>query len=172
MEFIREGRKSVAKTLEDHFINVANWNPAFNIYDSEDMKSGKSDLTRPFIFIIDSFIMFEMKHLPVIVIECDAEVSSIGLSEKAAYFDLNLHIFGQSRGERDDLAGDIMKNITAISIYNFDPTVPVLVETQNLIARSGTEIWKLDNPDITTEVAIEETLGNWTVISSRFMMNI
>ena len=172
MEFIREGRKSVAKTLEDHFINVANWNPAFNIYGVEDMKLEEDDLTRPFIFIIDSFIMFQMKHLPTIAIECDVEVGAIGLSEKAAYFDLNLHVFGQSRGERDDLAGDIMKNITAISIYNFDPTVPVLVETQNLIARSGTEIWKLDNPDITTEVAIEETLGNWTVISSRFMMNI
>lgn len=172
MKFIREARLSVEKTLKDHFENVANWNPAFNIYSVEDMDSISSALTRPFIFIIDSYIMFEMKHLPTIVIECNVGLDVIGLSEKASNCDLQLNIFGRSRGERDDIAGDIIENITAIKIYDFDPTVPVLAETQNLIAANGSRIWEHGNQDITTSVAIEETLGNWSVLSSRFLMNI
>ena len=171
MLFVREARLSVWKTLKDRFESVSNWNPAFNIYGIEDIKTAESSLTRPYIFILDSYVVPTVKHLPVIVIDCDTGIDVIGLAEKASYCDVELNIIGRSRGERDDIAGDIMENVTAISIYDFDPTTPVLVETQNLIAVNGSRIWDYTLPDISTSMLIEESLRNWAVLHSRFLMN-
>lgn len=80
---------------------------AYNVYGENNLPQRNPSFapTFPFIYLIDSNIEPTKVDLPLIVVEVNPiRRNTSELGRQARNVDLNLHIFGRNRGERDDLA--------------------------------------------------------------------
>ena len=67
---IREARLSLRSDISDIFTSGSVLSSAYNVYDEGYLREGTTPVF-PFIYLLDSWIIFETKHLPVIVLETD-----------------------------------------------------------------------------------------------------
>lgn len=136
----------------------------FNVYTEADLRESSTLWTRPFITLIDSLVGITEQQLPLIAIETQ-NFYTRGLqlgSNPVPYVFFRLHIIGRSRGERDDLVGSIVKNITDITIYSFtDPSSPTASYTTALFPIRGTDLWAIETIIPNENLAIEATFRNW-----------
>jgi len=166
---IREARLSIWKTLKNFFEDDSIWSPAFNVYGIGDMGKESTSLTRPFVFLLDSRILFETKHLPLVIIDAEFAIKAFELGTNPwGLCRGELHVFGRTRGERDDLVGAIIKHVTEITLYDFDTEPPTVTGTAELVPDSDGVYWRQVHNDISTEVAMEQSLANWDTLSFTF----
>jgi len=80
---------------------------AFNVYGENNLPQVNPSFTpeRPYLFLVDSNIQPTVLDLPLIVLEISPIVSSVTeLGRTSRQAELNAHVYGRNRGERDDLA--------------------------------------------------------------------
>ena len=170
---IREARLSLRKEISDLFSTAATFGDdgtAFNIYGEENLRDGAHAVHRPFLFLLDSFVSFQAEHLPVIVLETEMDSTPLQLgTDPTLLVFANIHIFGRTRGERDDMAGAIWENIKSVEIRDFDVDAETVQFTSPLMPISGENYWHIaDSPPPSQELRMESSLLNWIIMSCSF----
>jgi len=164
---IREARLSLRSDISDIFTSGSILPKAYNVYDEDDLRSGAS-LTFPYVYILDADVKFEQKHLPVIALATDYATDEFQLgSAPFGMCEAEVYVIGRNRGERDDFAAAIMKNIRYIHIRDFDTAGYPIQCTVPLISR-GRRTWEASQFSITEELRAEESLLNGIVLSCQF----
>ena len=80
---------------------------AFNVYGENNLPQVNPSFTplRPYLFVVDSNIQPTKMDLPMIVLEMTPfVVSTHELGRTSREVELNAHVYGQNRGDRDDIA--------------------------------------------------------------------
>ena len=143
---------------------------AFNVYSEEDMRNankGSFTPTAPFIFITDARIAPTLAQLPFIAIDATVNKAPFQLGDRRGRrVSADLHIFGRSRGERDDLGSFIADYLKIISVKNYN-------EYEFMGFASEAEMCKgemVDEPalapmSIGDEESLEGSLDNWLILS-------
>lgn len=164
---IREARLSLKRDIEDVFTSGSIFSEVYNIYDEGDLRA-ETTPTRPFVYILDADVQFEQKQFPVIVLATDYATDEFQLgSEPFGMCEAEVYVMGRNRGERDDFAAAIMKNITSIHIRDFDTVGYPLECTVPLISR-GRRVWDAKQFPVSDELRAEGSLLNGMVLSCQF----
>ena len=112
----RNIRISVKEHIKSALENPGVGGPgAYNVYGENSLpqRNPSSAPEFPFVFLIDSNIEPTKSDLPLIVVEISPIVrGTVELGRQARNAELNLHIFGRNRGERDDLASYLQDWLT------------------------------------------------------------
>jgi len=164
---IREVRLSLRSDISDVFTSGSILPTAYNIYDEDDLRGGIAP-TFPCVYILDADVKFERKHLPVIALATDYATEEFQLgSAPFGLCEAEVYVMGRNRGERDEFAAAIMKNVRYIHIRDFDTAGYPIGCTVPLISR-GRRIWTARQFPITEELRAEESLLNGMVLSCQF----
>lgn len=149
---------------------------AYTVYSEQNMRDmNKGTFTptssSPFLFITDTHIAPTVAQLPFIAIDVNIQKAPYQLGDREGRrVSTDLHIFGRSRGERDDLASFVADNLTVITVKNY-----------NEFAFKGfaadAEMCKgeiVDEPMMTPmsimpeEESLEGSLDNWLMLSFEY----
>lgn len=148
---------------------------AFNVYsetDMRDMNKGKLMPEAPYIFITDSRIAPTTAQLPFIAIDATPSKEPFELgNEQGRRIAVDLHIFGKSRGERDDLASFIADYLKTITIENHNSSGSYLGYAAGATMCVGEIVSdaKMSYMDISEEESLEGSLENWTILNFEFL---
>lgn len=164
---IREVRLSLNRDIEDVFTSGSILSTAYNVYREDTLRAGTVP-TDPYVYILDADVQFELKNLPVIVLATDYATEEFQLgSAPFGFCEAEVYVMGRNRGERDDFAAAIMKNITSIHIRDFDTAGYPLECTVPLISR-GRRVWDAKQFPVSDELRAEGSLLNGMVLSCQF----
>ena len=167
---IREARLSLKRDIQDIFTSGSIFSEVYNIYGEDDLREGTIP-THPYVFLLDSWIIFEANHLPVIVIETDYDMEEFQLgSEPFGYCRAYTYVFGKDRGQRDDFAGAIMRNVQEINIRDFDTDGYPIQNTCTLLPFTGKKVWRGNDIPVPQELAFEKTLLNCKQLECHFLV--
>jgi hypothetical protein len=104
----RNIRLSVREHFKDALENPGVGGPgAYNVYGENNLpqRNPSFEPQFPYVFLIDSNIEPTKADLPLVLVEINPITrGTVELGLQARTADLNLHIYGRTRGERDDLA--------------------------------------------------------------------
>jgi len=165
---IREARLSLKRDIQDIFTSGSIFSEVYNIYGEDDLRAGTTP-THPYVYLMDSWVIFKAKHLPVIVIETDYDMEEFQLgSVPAGYCKAYTYVFGKDRGERDDFAGAIMSNINEIHIRDFDDDDHPIEDTVPILPFSSKKCWIGRDIPVPQELAFEQTLLNCKQLECHF----
>ena len=165
---IREARLSLKSDISDIFTSGSIFSKVYNIYDEDDLRAGTTP-TFPYVYLMDSWVIFETNQLPVIVIETDYDMEEFQLgSEPYGYCRAYTYVFGRDRGQRDDFAAAIMRNITEVNIRDFDTAGYPIQNTCPLLPFSGKRHWIARDIPVPQELAFEKTLLNCKQLECHF----
>jgi len=163
-----EARRSLARDISDVFTSGSILSNVYNVYDEDDLRAGTVP-TFPFVYILDTDVKFEPKHLPVIALATDYSTEEFQLgSNPQGLCNAEVYIMGRNRGERDDFAVAIMKNINAIHIRDFDVEAQTLLATVPLIPFRGNRVWDSESFPVTEDLRYEGSLLNGKVLFCSF----
>ena len=96
-----------------------------NVYTEAQMRQvwqGTLTPVDPYIFFTDEFVQPQKTTLPLAVLEINrVEGNAFELGNRAGReFDVDLHVFGQTRGQREDIASYIQDAFPhGVTIYNY-----------------------------------------------------
>ena len=167
---IREARLSLKSDIEDVFTSGSIFSEVYNIYDEDDLRAGTTP-TFPYVYLMDSWVIFEANNLPVIVLETDYDFEEFQLgSSPSGYCMAYTYIFGKDRGQRDDFAAAIMKNVNQVNIRDFDTDGYPIQETTPLLPFTGKKVWKSRDVPVPQELAFEQTLLNCKQLECHFLV--
>jgi len=165
---IRAARLSLKRDIQDIFTSGSIFSEVYNIYSEDDLRDGTTP-TFPYMYLMDSWVIFEANNLPVIVIETDYDMEEFQLgSYPFGYCRAYTYVFGQDRGQRDDFAAAIMRNVTEVHIRDFDTGGYPIQHTCSLIAFSGKRQWIARDIPVPQELAFEKTLLNCKQLECHF----
>jgi len=167
---IREARLSLRSDISDIFTSGSVLSTAYNVYDESYLRAGTTP-TFPFVYLLDSWIIFETKHLPVIVLETDYDKEPFELgSQPIGTCYARIYIFADSRGKRDDMAGAIVQDLTAVHIRDFDVAGNTIQSTSPLMPVGGRKVWTTSDVPVPQELAFEKTLLNGRLMECAFLV--
>jgi hypothetical protein len=165
---IRETRLSLKRDISDIFTSGSILSTVYNVYGEDTLRAGTAP-TEPYVYILDADVRFEQKHLPVIVLVTSYSTKGFELgSDPQSFCVAEVYIMGRNRGERDDFAAAIIKNVKAIHIRNFDVAAQTLLATVPLEPFGGDEYWRAENFPITEELRTEGSLLNGIILTCQF----
>lgn len=147
---------------------------AFNVYSETDMRNmnkGTFSPTAPYIFITDSRIAPTTAQLPFIAIDATPTKRPFEMgNERGRTIAVDLHIFGKSRGERDDLASFIADYLKAITVKNYNSSGSYLGHAAGATMCTGeiTEEMSMSYMQISEDESLEGSLENWTILNFEF----
>lgn len=169
MNVKRNLRLSVRKEVETQLIAMG----YTNIYGESTMRA-KTTPTRPYCFLMDSFVRPMETTLPFVIIEMrnltrqPFEIGNRTGHESKVF----LHIFGRTRGDRDDIASYLQDNIPdAFQYYDFTTGSSGSAVTGTMITLSDKSDIE-DVPGIPDEVITESSLSNWNMLSFETSLKI
>lgn len=129
----------------------------FNVYTEENMRHEDS-VTAPYLYLIHTHIFPTEDILPFVAVEIvEGRPAFIEMGSKnGKQWDINIHIYAKSRGQRDDLATYLADPavFTDVPIKNYNNTPATSVETAKVLFEYTRN--RLANP---TED--EEFQGDW-----------
>ncbi len=167
---IREARLSLRSDISDIFTSGSVLSEVFNVYDEDYLRAGTTPVF-PFIYLLDSWIIFEPKHLPVIVLETDYDKDPFELgNEPIGTCMAMIFCFDDSRGGRDDLAGAILQDLTGVNIRDFDASGNPIQSSSPLMPIRGRSIWKTSQVPVPQELAFEKTLLYGRLLECAFLV--
>jgi hypothetical protein len=164
-------KEHVKSALEDPGVGGPS---AYNVYGENSLPQRNTSFVPvfPYVFLIDSNVEPTKSDLPLIVVEVNPIIRrTTELGRQARSGELNLHIFGRSRGERDDLASYLQDWLTtsgsghtlSIKDYTAGAGQPV-VDTGKF---GPVAVWSvLPIPEWQRE---EASLTNYNVVSTEVM---
>lgn len=166
---VREARLSLKRDIQDIFTSGSIFSEVYNIYNEDDLRD-KTTPTFPYVYLLDSWVIWEANHLPVIVLETDYRKRTLELgNDPIGYCLADIYIFGDDRGKRDDFASVIM-DITAIHIRDFDTDGYPIQNTVSLEPIRGPDgYWDMiTGIPLPQELAFEGSLLNNARLSCAF----
>lgn len=161
---IRNTRKSVIANIAAVFENDAWFTNPFNIYYDDDLKD-QTVPVRPGLFILNFGLLWEVKHLPVVVVNPSFGRRAHELGTTWGVCSLELHVLGRTRDEADEIAGAIMHHIDEWTMYDYSTGTPVVKG----VTRNEKD-WEQEYVPVGTEFEREGTFGNWEVLTCRFLV--
>jgi hypothetical protein len=142
-----------------------------NVYTEAQMQltwSGTFTPVLPYVFFLDEYTMPQLTTLPMVILDLlDIEGNAFELgNRKGRDFDTNIHVFGNTRGQREDIASYLQDNIPhGITIYDY---------TSGSAGAStlGTILMTDDSPTVVEEKIPndniqERSLYNWSRVTWR-----
>lgn len=167
---IREARLSLKRDIQDIFTSGSIFSEVYNIYGEDDLRD-KTTPTFPYVYLMDSWVIFEANNLPVIVLETDYDMEEFQLgSNPMGYCKAYTYVFGKDRGERDDIAGAIMRNVNQVNVRDFDTAGYPIQDTQPLLPFAGKKVWIARDIPVPQELAFEQTLLNCKQLECHFLV--
>lgn len=177
----RDVRRSAMDWVREKFENppADTLSAAYTVYNEDQLRQAqKGTLTptnrhpsspTPCVFLLDAYMRPEKMALPEIVVEIPdiyLEPFEIG-NRSGGQQQLLIHIFGRSRGERDDLASFLARQIqTGFSVYAYTSGSAAFVET----ALVDPLVWIEQTQLNADELRREGTLDLWATIHVRFQL--
>jgi hypothetical protein len=116
MQLNRSIRVSIKEHVKTAFeLPISGGMNAFNVYGENNLPQNNPSFspTRPYLYIVDSNIQPTLLDLPLIVLELTPfvkDVFELGRASRKA--ELNAHVYGRNRGERDDIASYLQDYLT------------------------------------------------------------
>jgi hypothetical protein len=166
-------RQSVWRTIKDGFVDGTLTGTVYNVYGETELRAGVVPV-RPFVYVLDFGVTFEMQHLPVVIVHVVSHRKAFEMGTKQSYFnEVALHVFGRNRGERDDLSSAIVENIDSIALLDFDAVGTPVVQTVELAEERGIT-WTIvpGNIVLSDDLQWGGSLSNWdTAICSFWVPN-
>lgn len=162
--------RSIRDNVASHFSSPPaemGWSQSFNVYDLDELGNADFSPTRPFVFVIDAFVEPTISRVPMVIVNPIYDFKSFQLGARSGgAIELELHCFGKTKAERDDLA-TVLANV-----YDGRTTkarnIPIQTAMGNIaqtgVAEIATEprVWWPTRGDI---LAAEGTLRNWAVVA-------
>jgi hypothetical protein len=163
--------KSVHKRLADAFEDGEIMGAPYTVGNDGDMRLG-TKLTFPYIYILPFGRLFQIEHLPVIIVQVTIYSGSADMGDTDdGIFDVtvDLHIFGRDPVQKANVKGAIRRNIKTWELYDFDSSSTPVLEECAIIEDGDAYSWKESNHSINSEkLAIEASLADWTTLSCAF----
>ncbi len=165
---VREARLSLKRDIQDIFTSGSIFSEVYNIYGEDDLKNGTVP-THPYLYLLDSWVIWEANHLPVVVLESNYQKQGFELGNDPTGFCLaDVYVFGKNRGQRDDFASAIM-DITGVNIRDFDTSGYPIQSTAPLEPIGPDVYWDMiTGIPLPQELAFEGSLLNSAKLSSAF----
>lgn len=172
MKTPRNVKRSFYAALADLFGNAGTFGTAFNIYYESDLRDNVTP-DRPALYLLDSSVQFEARHLPVVATWFRFSYRGIQLGGPALWHgEVSSEVYARNRGEREDIAAAIAEGINdEFTIYDYSGSSPSSWGTASIYESPAGEYWALDFGSVADELAVEGTLLNWVSASSRFWCN-
>jgi hypothetical protein len=169
MRALRQIRLSAWREISDGFTGGSFMGTAYNVYGENDLRAGTTPVF-PYVYILDFGIVFEPKHLPVVMLQMEHHKRGIELGTNTWYLNiLALHVFGRDRGERDEISGAIVETVDSITLRDFDQESQTSVGTALLESDDNGDIWVAQQGDMPYDARIEGTLSNWNTLVCQFL---
>lgn len=144
----------------------------YNVYTEADMRSGETPVF-PYVYLVEAGNLFEVEHLPVIVVQPTFSriVLGLGGQQIGLFCELNLHVYARDNEQMHSIAGAI-GNMLSFTKHDFtDHTNPVPVEEIEIIEDSDGNVWTERDVSINdSALAIEGSLLRWTALSCAMLM--
>jgi len=141
-----------------------------NVYGEQEMRKAAAGTfttgSNPFIFLVDTFVNPMETTLPFIALEVQnigREAHELGTDGTGRQITVFIHVFGKSRGERDDISSYLQDNIGRSIPFNDYTTAGSPAAYTYPIQRTG-GIEVSDVPPITNEQLQEHSLANWNIV--------
>lgn len=160
---------SINKALRDMFEDGGALGVPFEVCGETEMRDGYAP-TFPYIFILNFGTLFQVEHLPTVIVQLTIYSIVIEMGGTALACDLNLHVFARDSGQSLDIC-DALRHITGITLYDFtDPDNPVAGVTCEIDDQDGM-VWdesphSIDDDDL----ALESSLRFWKTLSAQFLV--
>lgn len=169
MKTPRNVKRSFYTALATLFQDASTFGTAFNTYYESDLRDGVTP-SRPALYILDTNIQFEVKHLPVIATWFRFSYRGLQLGGPALWHgEVSCEVYARNRGEREDIAAAIAEGIAdEFVIYDYSGSSPTEWGVASVYEGPANEYWALDFGSVSDELAVEGTLLNWVSASSRF----
>ncbi len=116
---------------------------AFNVYTEAQMRDTDFSPTFPFAFLVDSHVEPVQNRLPLIVLEVAKQrLQSAQLGDRSGRrVTAHFNVFGDNRGERDDLADLIADNIgPTITLKTFSASDPTGTAVETVVLEDKIDI--------------------------------
>jgi len=156
--------EDIASIFED----VSTFGTVFNIYYEDDLRA-KTVPTRPYLYILDNNVKFPAERLPAVIIWPRFSYRAFELGGDALWHcDLVVDVFGNNRGEREDISAAIAEGVMAFTIYEHSVTPNTVWGTATVYENSRGEYWGLDPQTADDEASVEGTLLNMMRCTSQF----
>lgn len=148
---------AVKAVLED----PEEWPQPFTVLTEEEMRAGISP-SRPFVYLLRPYTPFTLEHLPVVMVEVTGNPAEMGLGETGMRGTVNLHIFGRSWGEVEDIAWALARSIQSFQFVKDGQvlfTVPIVPSADGVL-------WVEQVVEPRGEIAEEGSLSRWLMLSA------
>lgn len=155
---------------------------AYNVYGENSLRQfrdGNFNPVQPFVYIIDSNVAPAKTELPMVIIETSTLARPYQLGDTNGRLSTaNLHVFGQNRGQRDDIAS-MLQDVFAKNMTTSGSVVPfpvydyissgssVLIETAHV------------DPGVSVETQTvggleqhEASTSQWAIVSFSFQTKL
>ena len=150
---------------------------AFNVYTESNFRSvqtGTFTPTFPYVYLLDSFlapmpVRVDLQQ-PQVIVEVDAYMRNpfeLG-NRDGRQVDLLIHVFGRSRGERDDLGGFIADYFgSSLSIKTYTAANPTGTEVEKALVDDTIRVKDIFTPRIEKIGAVEAdtSILGWTSVA-------
>lgn len=169
MKVPRNTKRSFYAALATLFGDASTFGTALNIYYESDLRNEISP-TRPFIYLIDTNVLFRVDHLPLVATWFQFSYRGIQLGGSPLWHGrVSCEVYARNRGEREDIAAAIAEGLySSFDIYDYSGASPVAWGTGSIYENAGGDYWTLDFGSVSDELANEGTLLNWVSVSSQF----
>lgn len=167
---IRVIRDSILAHVRSHFLDPPTampWSRALNVYGIVQMLDVTFTPTEPFVFVIAAHAEPTPTRIPMVVIDPIIRLVSPQLGSRGgAEISLQLHCWGRTRAERDDIA-TMLANVYAGKTGRTS-SIPIwtsLSDTTTAGTAQVTSTVAVSFPTAGDSLSAEGTLRNWTVVS-------
>lgn len=142
---------------------------SYNVYYESDMRD-EVEPTRPYIYLLDANVEFPTKRLPVVTVWWRASYRAFQMGGPSLWhFELVCDVFGNNRGEREDIAASIVEGIAdSFAINDYSGSSPVAWGTASIYENSAAEYWTMNLESVGDELSVEGTLLNWASCATQF----
>ena len=150
---------------------------AFNVYTESNFRSvqtGTFTPTFPYVYLLDSFlapmpVRVDLQQ-PQVIVEVDMyESIPFQMGDRAGrQVDLLIHVFGRSRGERDDLAGLIADTFgSSLSVKTYSQSNPTGTEVEKALIDPIIRVKDIFTPRIEKIGQVEADTGilGWSSVA-------
>jgi hypothetical protein len=137
----------------------------YSVYNDDDMRAGTLPVF-PFVYIVNFGTLFQVKHLPVIVVQVTIFSTPIEMGgDDVLDVFLDFHIFGRDSVQTANIKG-AFRNIQSWPIYNFDGDNATIQEDCGIMDDKDGHSWGESGHTLNdNSLAIEASLAAWSTMS-------
>lgn len=167
----RNLRRSVLKHVRSLFEAppAGTLSSAYSVYGPDDLlavqRKEQPPPARPYLYLLDAYLRPTNGDLPIVqveVVRTRRRPFELG-NQRGRWTDVQLHVWGRSRGERDDLGSFLADNLgAAIPIYTFPTSGSTAVFSEYAIVHDEIDLENVESNDALRQ---EGSLDLWQIVT-------